>query len=240
MAAGSIRCATRCCATTTTGRSPTSPAQAGLLDKRPHRTHTAAWADYDNDGWVDLFVGHEESPSALYHNERDGTFREVGAAAGVARTAFTKGATWGDYDNDGFADLYVSNYAGRNFLFHNRKDGTFDEVAQSLGVDLPLMSFATWFFDYDNDGWLDLFVTSFVPSVTEVVRGVMGLPPQAETMRLYRNNRRGGFEDVTAAQRPGARRPGDGRQLRRHRQRRVPRHVHRHRRAVLRGAGART
>ncbi len=172
---------------------------AGLLDKRPHRTHTAAWADYDNDGWVDLFVGHEESPSALYHNERDGTFREVGVAAGVARTAFTKGATWGDYDNDGFADLYVSNYAGRNFLFHNRKDGTFAEVAQALGVDLPLMSFATWFFDYDNDGWLDLFVTSFVPSVTEVVSGVMGLPPQAETMRLYRNNRQGGFEDVTAA-----------------------------------------
>ena len=174
-------------------------ARAGLLDKRPHRTHTAAWADYDNDGWVDLFVGHEESPSALYHNERDGTFREVGAAAGVARTAFTKGATWGDYDNDGFADLYVSNYAGRNFLFHNRKDGTFDEVAQSLGVDLPLMSFATWFFDYDNDGWLDLYVASFVPSVTEVVRGVMGLPPQAETMKLYRNNGRGGFDDVTAA-----------------------------------------
>ena len=172
--------------------------KAGLLDKRVHRTHTAAWADYDNDGWVDLFVGHEESPSALYHNERDGSFREVGASAGVARTAFTKGATWGDYDNDGFADLYVSNYAGRNFLFHNRKDGTFDEVAQSLGVDLPIMSFATWFFDYDNDGWLDLFVTSFVPSVTEVVRGVMGLPPQAETMRLYRNNR-GVFEDVTIA-----------------------------------------
>jgi FG-GAP-like repeat/ASPIC and UnbV len=171
---------------------------AGLLDKRPHRTHTAAWADYDNDGWVDLFVGHEESPSALYHNERDGTFREVGAAAGVARTAFTKGATWGDYDNDGFADLYVSNYAARNFLFHNRKDGTFDEVAPSLGVDLPLMSFSTWFFDYDNDGWLDLFVTSFVPSVTEVVHGVMGLPPHAETMRLYRNNRQGGFQDVTA------------------------------------------
>ena len=174
-------------------------AASGLLDKRPHRTHTAAWADYDNDGWVDLFVGHEESPSALYHNERDGTFRELGATAGVARTAFTKGATWGDYDNDGFADLYVSNYAGRNFLFHNRKDGTFDDVAQSLGVDLPLMSFATWFFDYDNDGWLDLFVASFVPSVTEVVRGVMGLPPQAETMRLYRNNRRGGFQDVTTS-----------------------------------------
>ena len=198
-AAGNIRCATRCCATTSDGTFTDVTAKAGLLDKRPHRTHTAAWADYDNDGWVDLFVGHEESPSALYHNERDGTFREVGAAAGVARTAFTKGATWGDYDNDGFADLYVSNYAGRNFLFHNRKDGTFDEVAQPLGVDLPLMSFATWFFDYDNDGWLDLFVASFVPSVTEVVRGVMGLPPQAETMRLYRNNRRGGFEDVTAA-----------------------------------------
>ena len=72
-------------------------------------------------------------------------------------------------------------------------------MAQPLGVDKPLMSFPTWFFDYDNDGWLDLFVASFVPSVTEVVRGVIGLPPQAETMKLYRNDGRGGFDDVTAA-----------------------------------------
>jgi tetratricopeptide (TPR) repeat protein len=172
--------------------------RAGLLGRLAHRTHTAAWADYDNDGWVDLYVGHEESPAALYHNEHDGTFREVGAAAGVARVAFTKGATWGDYDNDGFADLYVSNYGSRNFLFRNRGNGTFEEVAAKAGVDRPLMSFPTWFFDYDNDGWLDLFVASFVPSVDEVVRGMLGLPARAEASKLYRNNRKGGFDDVSS------------------------------------------
>ena len=87
------------------------------------------------------------------------------------RTAFTKGAAWGDYDNDGYPDLYVSNYVGENFLYHNERDGTFTERAKALGVDKPIMSFTTWFCDYDNDGWLDLFVASFVPSVTEVVRG---------------------------------------------------------------------
>lgn len=171
--------------------------RAGLLERPAHRTHTAAWGDYDNDGWLDLFVGHEESPSMLYRNRGDGTFEEVGAKAGVRRVTFVKGAAWGDYDNDGWLDLYVSNFAGPNLLYRNRGDGTFEEVAAALGVDRPLMSFATWFFDYDNDGWLDLYVANFVPSVTEVVRGFLGLPPRAETMRLYRNTGRGGFEDVT-------------------------------------------
>jgi hypothetical protein len=173
----------------------------GLLGDRQHRTHTAAWADYDNDGWVDVFLGHEETPSALYRNDR-GTFRDVTATSGVGRTAFTKGSTWGDFDNDGFADLYVSNFAGRNFLYRNRGDGTFEEVGERLGVERPLMSFTTWFFDYDNDGWLDLFVANFIPSVTEVVRGYLGMPARAETIRLYRNRGepwpRSGFEDVTA------------------------------------------
>jgi tetratricopeptide (TPR) repeat protein len=173
-------------------------AKAGLLGRRAHRTHTAAWADYDNDGYLDLFVGNEESPSELYRNRGNGTFEEVGKQAEVSRVAFTKGATWGDYDNDGWPDLYVSNYVGRNFLYRNRGNGTFEEVAGRLGVDRPVMSFATWFFDYDNDGWLDLFVANFVPSVTEVVRGFLRMPQQAETQRLYRNDGRGGFEDVTA------------------------------------------
>ena len=108
---------------------------AGLLDGPSHRTHSAAWADYDNDGWLDLFEGHEDSPSALFHNERDGTFRNVAAAAGVARVAITKGAAWGDYDGDGRHDLYVSNFASRNFLYRNHGDGTFEEVAERLGVD---------------------------------------------------------------------------------------------------------
>jgi ASPIC/UnbV protein/VCBS repeat protein len=164
-----------------------------------YRTHSAAWADFDNDGLVDVFVGHEEAPSSLFRNMGNGTFVDVGKAAGVNRTAFTKGAAWGDYDNDGYPDLYVSNYDGENFLYHNERNGTFSERAKALGVEKPIMSFTTWFFDYDNDGWLDLFVTNFVPSVTEVVRDMLKLPRQAETMKLYRNNGKGGFEDVTAS-----------------------------------------
>ncbi len=164
-----------------------------------YRTHSAAWADFDNDGWVDLFVGHEEAPSSLFRNMKNGTFVDVGKDAGVARTAFTKGAAWGDYDNDGFPDLYVSNYVGENFLYHNERNGTFSERARTAGVEKPIMSFTTWFFDYDNDGWLDLFVTNFVPSVTEVVRDLLKLPRAAETMKLYRNNGKGGFEDITAS-----------------------------------------
>ena len=171
--------------------------RAGLLERPAHRTHTAAWGDYDNDGLLDLFAGHEQSPSMLYRNRGDGTFEEVGAKAGVRPITFVKGAAWGDYDHDGFLDLYVSNFAEPNLLYRNRGDGTFEEVARTLGVDRPLMSFATWFFDYDNDGFLDLYVANFVPSVTEVVRGFLGLPPRAETMKLYRNDGKGGFEDVT-------------------------------------------
>jgi hypothetical protein len=171
-------------------------AAAGLLSG-DHRTHSAAWADFDNDGWLDLFVGHEETPSQLFRNRGDGGFEDVSKRAGVNRTAFTKGVVWGDYDNDDFPDLYVSNYGGENFLYHNQKDGTFEELGARLGVSKPLMSFPTWFFDYDNDGRLDLFVASFVPSVAEVARGYLGLPPLAETMRLYRNKGNGEFEDVS-------------------------------------------
>lgn len=172
--------------------------EASSLLSADHRTHSAAWADFDNDGWLDVFVAHEETPSQLFRNRGNGSFEDVTRRAGVGRTAFSKGSTWGDYDNDGFADLYVSNYGSENFLYRNKGDGTFEEVAAKLGVSKPLMSFPTWFFDYDNDGWLDLFVASFVPSVTEVARGFLGLPPQAETMKLYRNNGKGGFEDITA------------------------------------------
>jgi hypothetical protein len=170
---------------------------ASGLASGEHRTHSAAWADYDNDGWLDVFVGHEETPSQLFRNRGDGTFEDVTRKAGVGRAAFTKGAAWGDYDNDGYADLYVSNYGEENFLYHNRSDGTFEEVGERLRVEKPLMSFPTWFFDYDNDGWLDLFVASYAPSVTEVARGFLGLPPQAETMKLYHNDGKGGFQDVT-------------------------------------------
>jgi tetratricopeptide (TPR) repeat protein len=172
---------------------------AAKLSSALHRTHSAAWADFDNDGWLDVFVAHEETPAALFRNNHDGTFTDVAERAGVRRTAFSKGSVWGDYDNDGDPDLYVSNYGEPNFFYVNNGDGTFTERAAQLDIARPIMSFPTWFFDYDNDGWLDLFVASFVPSVTEVVRHYLGLPVRAETFKLYRNNRHGGFEDVTAA-----------------------------------------
>lgn len=172
---------------------------ASGIDSGPFRTHSAVWADFNNDGFVDLYIGHEYDASQLFRNKGDGTFEDVSRAAGVDKVAFTKGATWGDYDNDGYPDLYVSNYAGENFLFHNNRNGTFTDVARQLQVDRPLMSFPCWFFDYDNDGLLDIFVASFMPSVTEVVKGFLNMPAQAETMKLYRNTGKGAFQDVTKA-----------------------------------------
>src|SRR5713226_558701 len=119
-------------------------------------------------------------------------------AAGVDRIAVTKGVAAADYDNDGYPDLYVSNLTGNNFLYHNNHDRTFSEVAQQAGVQQPLTSFAAWFFDYDNDGWPDLFVTSYYMSVEETVRTYLGLPHNAETLKLYRNLVNGKFQDVTA------------------------------------------
>lgn len=172
--------------------------QSGL-GSTDNQSHSAAWADYDNDGWLDLFVGHETTPSQLFHNRGDGTFEDVSSKAHVDLIAYTKGVTWGDYDNDGYPDLYVSNYRDQNFLFHNKGDGTFDEVATELHVDKPLWSFPTWFWDYDNDGWLDIFVASYTFSIRDVVRGFMGQPPLGETMKLYHNTGKGSFEDVTKA-----------------------------------------
>jgi ASPIC and UnbV/FG-GAP-like repeat len=163
------------------------------------RTPSAVWADFDNDGWLDLFVGNEFSPSQLFQNNRDGTFTDVGQRAGVAQSAFTKGVVAGDYDNDGYSDIYVSNLGAENFLYHNNGDGTFTNVARRLQVERPLLSFPAWFFDYDNDGWLDLYVSAFTFSLTQVMRSYLGLTvPQDDMPRLYRNTGKGTFEDVTA------------------------------------------
>ena len=172
--------------------------EAGLSDGS-FSTHSVAWADVDNDGWVDLFVGHELSPSQLFRNRGDGTFEDVTATAGVGRNAFTKGAVFGDYDNDGFPDLYVSNMFGDNFLYHNKGNGTFEEVGTTLGVQKPFVSFPTWFFDYDNDGWLDIFVASYPNSLEEFVKHYVGMAPSAETLTLYHNKGNSPFENVTNA-----------------------------------------
>jgi hypothetical protein len=177
----------------------TDVTEASGLDKTATETQTAAWADIDNDGNLDLFVGNENSPSQLFRNRGDGTFEDISHAAGIDQTAFTKGVVAADYDKDGYVDFYVSNFEGAHFLYHNNHDLTFTDVAKQAGVQAPYMSFATWFFDYDNDGWPDLFVTSYYSyTLDQTLRSYLGLPFQAETLKLYRNLHNGAFEDVTA------------------------------------------
>ncbi len=171
--------------------------EAGLAEPAT-RTQTAVWADINNDGLLDLFVGNENGPSQLFLNKGDGTFQDISRSSGVDRIAFTKGVVAGDYDNDGYVDFYVSNLYSGNFLYHNNHNNTFTEISEQAGVHQPQsQSFATWFFDYDNDGWPDLFVASYFFSVDETIRSYLGLPTSAGTMKLYRNLGNGTFEDVT-------------------------------------------
>jgi FG-GAP-like repeat/PPIC-type PPIASE domain/ASPIC and UnbV len=169
---------------------------AGLEDPLA-ASQTAVWADMDNDGYLDLFIGNERGPSQLFHNKGDGTFEEMGRSAHVDATAYTKAVAASDYDHDGYPDLFVSNLYGDNFLYHNNHDLTFTQVGLQAGVTKPSASFASWFFDYDNDGWPDIFVTSYYMSIDEVARSILHQPLNAETMKLYRNLGNGKFEDVS-------------------------------------------
>ncbi len=181
---------------------------AGLADPaRP--TQAASWGDFDNDGDLDLFVGNEsrverprppggDYPSQLFRNNGDGTFTDRAAVAGVTNDRYCKGVTAGDYDNDGDLDLYVSNL-GPNRLYRNDGDGRFTDVAPEAGVTEPQgRSFAAWFFDYDNDGRLDLFVAAYDARVEDVAAEALGLRWHASPPCLYRNNGDGTFRNVTA------------------------------------------
>jgi tetratricopeptide (TPR) repeat protein len=165
---------------------------------KPTSTQAAVWVDINNDGLLDLFVGNEGEPAQLFLNKGDGTFEDIASSAHVDRIAFSKGVSAADYDNDGWPDLYVSNLNGSNFLYHNNHDNTFTEIGDQAGVPGPGKGFATWFFDYDNDGWPDLFVTSYFVSVDETARTYLGLSHNATTLKLYKNMKDGTFQDVTA------------------------------------------
>lgn len=190
-------------------------AAVGLSAQYP--TQAAAWADYDGDGLLDLIIGNEiarpdvawpaETPNfELYRNTGKGGFDEVGASSGLNIKGWVKGLAWGDTDNDGRPDLYVSVMGGDNQLFRNL--GTtqgalprFEEVTAKAGVAEPRMSFACWFWDFDNDGWLDLFVAGYASDLAAITRAALGeKDSRAEMPRLYRNNRDGTFTDVAAAQ----------------------------------------
>ena len=186
--------------------------RAGLLSFHP--TKTATWFDYDNDGHLDLFIGNEwtkrdPNPSELYHNNGDGTFSECAAASGLTVDCFVKGVASGDYDNDGRPDLYVSCRQEQNHLYRNDgpkpggagpKEWQFTDVSEAAGVTQPIKSFPTWFFDYDNDGWLDIFVSGYSSeSAGDFAADYLGLPHKGVKPRLYHNERDGTFKDVTRA-----------------------------------------
>lgn len=166
----------------------------GLADSL-YPTQTAAWADFDRDGDLDLYVGNEGFPCQLFVNDGSGNFRDVAAEAGVLNGGPTKGIAWGDYDNDGWPDLYVSNLGGQNRLYHNERNGRFVDVARQLHVEGPNFSFPIWFWDANNDGRLDLYVASYQPGIEHVARDYLKMPATVEPDAFYFGSEDGGFED---------------------------------------------
>lgn len=162
-------------------------------------TQTAAWGDYDLDGDLDLYIGNETekltSPCQLFRNNGDETFTDVAEAAGVTNMRFTKGVVWGDYDGDRWPDIYVSNLFSENRLYRNRGDGTFEDVAQQLKVTAPNPGFPVWFWDFDNDGQLDLFASAYHAEINDVLDYFVGDTVHSERARLYRGTG-DGFEEV--------------------------------------------
>ena len=176
---------------------------------------SASWGDFDNDGFLDFYVCGEfltnfggpgvllldpRNRSRLYHNQRDGTFKNVAPDAGVAGDTRARASCWGDYDGDGWLDLFVASADGPCQLFRNEGNGHFREIAEQAGVSGPAgHRWSTCFFwDYDNDGRLDLFVGEQTPLLSDVAASYLGQENLAGFHpRLYRNLGEKGFQDVS-------------------------------------------
>jgi hypothetical protein len=173
-------------------------AQAGLADATNGQDFGSivSFADYDNDGFMDLAITGDRDAEALYRNQGDGTFVDVTASAGLIPRANGKGIAWGDYNNDGFVDLYIARGAESphgtfaDTLYRNNGDGTFTDVTAAAGITDTANTWAAVWGDYDNDGFLDLFVTC---------AGASALGPGNANI-LYHNNGNGTFTNVAAAE----------------------------------------
>jgi len=171
--------------------------------------------DYDNDGDLDVFLVQSSGPSVLFRNDltgkADGTrtlhFTDVTKASGIVATGYGMGAATGDFDNDGWIDLYVTNL-GSNQLFRNNGNGTFTDVTGKSGTDDPRWSTSATFFDYDRDGWLDLFIANYVNFRADMKRNCFSAGSARDYCnpavydsapdKLLHNNRDGTFSDVSA------------------------------------------
>ncbi|WP_184548209.1 CRTAC1 family protein [Mucilaginibacter sp. FT3.2] len=185
---------------------------AGL--KFMHPTQTAVWADFNNDGWLDVFIGMESHggtdpnnnhPSAFYINNHDGTFSEMAQKAHCQINDFVKGVTSADYNNDGWPDIFVSTMSGRKYLLKNKcrggKNVDFEDVTEKAGINITQNTFTTWFYDYNNDGWPDILIGSYNFTTTlgyYAALEALGTPVADNgNIFLFKNNRDGTFTNVT-------------------------------------------
>jgi hypothetical protein len=179
---------------------------------------SVAAVDYDDDGWPDIFVANDGVNAYLYHNDHNGTFTEVGLLAGMALTG--RGKTMaamcmslGDYDNDGRLDLYISDFQkSSDHVWHNDGKGSFEEVSDQVGITIPtynVLSFGGGFFDYDNDGWLDLLIANghVYPEVEQSAQKAA----YKQINSLFHNDGKGKFVEVTKSSGDGFQTPYVGR-----------------------------
>ncbi|MEI9806432.1 MAG: CRTAC1 family protein [Bacteroidota bacterium] len=183
--------------------------KSGLLSFHP--TQTATWNDFNNDGWLDVFIGNETTPDnlhpcELYINNKNGTFTEIAEKAGCGVIAFVKGVTSGDYDNDGLPDIFISTLNGWKMLLKNEgvKNGViqFRNVTEQAGLDANrTRTFPTWFWDYDNDGWLDILVCGYEYEKSlswYTAAEALGMPVgNSGKVFLFRNKHDGTFEEIS-------------------------------------------
>ena len=177
--------------------------QAKVDDPKGYYGLGVMWTDFDDDGWPDIFVANDATPNYAYRNNHDGTFTEMGFMLGVAVDENgveqgSMGVSIGDYDRDGRLDLIVTNFADQyNTIYHKNADGTFTDVsrgAKTADVSLPFVGWGVKFFDYDNDGWLDLLVVN--GHVYPQVEGAFPGGEYGQRKLFYRNLRDGTFQEI--------------------------------------------